>query len=150
MSYSRKLIAPIVSAAVATISLTSFAIIMLVRDEAGTGIALFQLIWPIVLTSSVAVILVMSLLYRTLTDLVSELQDREAKAQHLALHDQLTGLANRALLADRLEQGLARYRREGEKVALLMLDLDRFKQVNDTLGPHAGDLLVQQVGDRLV
>ncbi|MDT9598185.1 putative bifunctional diguanylate cyclase/phosphodiesterase [Sphingosinicella rhizophila] len=150
MSYSRKLIAPIVSAAVATISLTSFAIIILVRDEAGSGLALFQLIWPIVLTSAVAVILVMSLLYRTLTDLVLELQAREAAAQHLALHDQLTGLANRTLLQDRLDQALGRYRRAGEKVALLMLDLDRFKQVNDTLGHHAGDLLVQQVGNRLL
>src|SRR5690606_35768169 len=71
------------------------------------------------------------------------------KIQHQALHDRLTGLANRALLEDRLEQALNRYRRTGEQVALLMLDLDRFKQVNDTLGHNAGDLLVAEVADRL-
>jgi diguanylate cyclase (GGDEF)-like protein len=91
----------------------------------------------------------MSFLYRSLVDLVKELEERESAAQHLALHDQLTSLANRALLEDRLGQALTRYRRTGEQVALLMLDLDRFKQVNDTLGHHAGDKLVQEVGERL-
>ena len=52
-------------------------------------------------------------------------------------------------LEDRLDQALTRYRRTGEQVALLMLDLDRFKQVNDTLGHNAGDKLVQEVGERL-
>ena len=91
----------------------------------------------------------MSFLYRSLFDLVKELEQREAAAQHQALHDQLTGLANRALLEDRLDQALTRYRRSGEQVALLMLDLDRFKQVNDTLGHNAGDQLVLEVGERL-
>ncbi|HEY5713061.1 MAG TPA: EAL domain-containing protein [Allosphingosinicella sp.] len=94
-------------------------------------------------------ILVMSFLYKSIVDLVEELETREASAQHQALHDQLTGLANRALLEDRLSQALTRYRRSGEQVALIMLDLDRFKQVNDTLGHNAGDKLVQEVGDRL-
>ena len=149
MAYSRKIGPPIVSAAVATLVLTNFATVSIVRDGMHTGIELFSTIWPIALTSAVAIVLVMSFLYRSLVDLVKELEDSEAAAQHLALHDQLTSLANRALLEDRLDQALTRYRRTGEQVALLMLDLDRFKQVNDTLGHNAGDMLVQEVGERL-
>ncbi len=149
MGYSRKLGPPIVSAAVATIALTSFATVTMVRGEAGHDLSLFAAIWPITLTSAVAVILVMSFLYKSLVELVHELECREQAAQHQAMHDQLTGLANRALLEDRLNQALSRVRRDGASVALLALDLDRFKQVNDSLGHAAGDLLVQQVGERL-
>ncbi len=149
MGYSRKVGPPIVSAAVATLVLTNFATVTIVRDENRTSIELFSAIWPIALTSAVAIVLVMSFLYRSIVELIQELEEREAAAQHLALHDQLTSLANRALLEDRLSQALNRYRRSGEQVALLMLDLDRFKQVNDTLGHNAGDKLVQEVGERL-
>ena len=149
MRYSRKIGPPIVSAAVATLVLTNFATVSIVKDNTADQVQLFGSIWPIALTSAVAVILVMSFLYKSLVDLVDELEAREANAQHQALHDQLTGLANRALLEDRLSQALTRYRRSGEQVALLMLDLDRFKQVNDTLGHNAGDKLVQEVGERL-
>ena len=149
MGYSRKIGPPIVSAAVATLVLTNFATVSIVRDDNASRLELFGSIWPIALTSAVAVVLVMSFLYRSLHELVKELEEREAAAQHLALHDQLTSLANRALLEDRLSQALTRYRRTGEQVALLMLDLDRFKQVNDTLGHNAGDKLVQEVGERL-
>ena len=149
MGYSRKIGPPIVSAAVATLVLTNFATVTIIKDDTSSRLELFGAIWPISLTSAVAVVLVMSFLYRSLVELVHELEEREAAAQHLALHDQLTSLANRALLEDRLDQALTRYRRSGEQVALLMLDLDRFKQVNDTLGHNAGDLLVQEVGDRL-
>ena len=149
MGYSRKVGPPIVSAAVATLVLTNFATVSIVRDDTASRIELFGAIWPISLTSAVAIVLVMSFLYRSIVDLVSELEERQAIAQHQALHDQLTGLANRALLEDRLAQALTRYRRAGEHVALLMLDLDRFKQVNDTLGHNAGDQLVVEVGERL-
>ncbi len=149
MGYSRKVGPPIVSAAVATLVLTNFATVSIIREDTASRIELFSAIWPIALTSAVAVILVMSFLYRSIVDLVHELEDRQEAAQHQALHDQLTGLANRALLEDRLSQALTRYRRSGEQVALLMLDLDRFKQVNDTLGHNAGDRLVAEVGERL-
>ena len=149
MGYSRKVGPPIVSAAVATLVLTNFATVTIVRDENRTSVELFNAIWPTALTSAVAIVLVMSFLYRSIVDLIRELEEREAAAQHLALHDQLTSLANRALLEDRLSQAVSRYRRTGEQVALLMLDLDRFKQVNDTLGHNAGDMLVQEVGERL-
>ena len=150
MHYSRKILAAVVSASVAMLCLTSFAIVTIVRTGLpGEAIDVFGSIWPISLTSVVAVVLVMSTLYRTLLHLFSELQQREAKAKYDALHDQLTGLPNRVLLQDRLEQALNSHRRSGEKMALLMLDLDRFKQVNDTLGHQAGDTLVRLVGKRL-
>jgi diguanylate cyclase (GGDEF)-like protein/PAS domain S-box-containing protein len=73
----------------------------------------------------------------------------EAALAHQAVHDALTGLPNRVLLLDRLQQAIASARRDGATVSLLLMDLDRFKEVNDTLGHHAGDLLLQQVGIRL-
>jgi diguanylate cyclase (GGDEF)-like protein len=149
MGYSKKLGPPIVSAAIATIVLTNFATVAIVRSGAVDDMRMFGSIWPIALTSGVAVILVMSFLYRSLVEVVHELECREQAAQHQAVHDQLTGLANRTLLEDRLDQALSRVRRDGASVALHVLDLDRFKQVNDTLGHAAGDLLVQQVSERL-
>lgn len=73
-----------------------------------------------------------------------------ARLEQLALHDSLTGLANRTLLHDRLQLALQRAGREQRLLALLYLDLDRFKQVNDTVGHQAGDLLLQQTAQRIV
>lgn len=70
--------------------------------------------------------------------------------EHLALHDPLTGLANRLLFVDRLEQALARSRRSQELTGVLMIDLDGFKAVNDRYGHLAGDALLRQVGQRLL
>jgi len=83
---------------------------------------------------------------------VEDITDRkvaEAQVQFLAYRDALTGLPNRTLLQDRLAKALASARRRKEKVALLFLDLDRFKIINDSLGHSIGDLLLQQVADRL-
>ena len=69
----------------------------------------------------------------------------QAQLQHLAHHDPLTGLPNRMLLRDRVTQALATATRRGERVALMFIDLDRFKEVNDTLGHATGDALLCHV-----
>lgn len=74
------------------------------------------------------------------------LEDQIEHNRHLALHDPLTGLPNRRLFQDRLASALERARRTEAQAALLVIDLDRFKQVNDTLGHHVGDQLLQRVG----
>jgi diguanylate cyclase len=73
----------------------------------------------------------------------------QAALAHRALHDPLTGLANRPLFEDRLRQATARVRRHGSCVAVLFIDLDRFKHVNDTLGHAAGDDLLVAVASRI-
>jgi diguanylate cyclase (GGDEF)-like protein/PAS domain S-box-containing protein len=84
----------------------------------------------------------------TLRD-VSERRQLERALTRQAFTDQLTGLPNRALLHDRTQQAIRLAGRQGLTAALLLLDLDRFKEVNDTLGHHHGDLLLQQVAERL-
>jgi diguanylate cyclase (GGDEF)-like protein len=76
-------------------------------------------------------------------------EEDSAVNRHKALHDSLTGLANRQFLADRTGRALVEARRDGQMVCLLLIDLDRFKDVNDSLGHHFGDLLLQRVADRL-
>ena len=81
--------------------------------------------------------------------IASDLIASEARARHLAFHDVLTSLPNRAMMFDRLRQMLAMSRRYYGETAVHCLDLDRFKEVNDLLGHHAGDELIQQVAKRL-
>ena len=77
-------------------------------------------------------------------------REAEAKLKQMALVDELTGLPNRRLLFDRLTQSLARARREGSSLALLFIDLDGFKRVNDDLGHRVGDTLLSEVAKRLL
>jgi diguanylate cyclase (GGDEF)-like protein/PAS domain S-box-containing protein len=83
---------------------------------------------------------------------VEDITDRKAaekRVQYLAYYDALTGLPNRTLLQDRIAKALASARRQKHKVALLFLDLDRFKDINDSLGHSFGDILLQEVSARL-
>ena len=80
---------------------------------------------------------------------ITERKQAEARIHHMALHDALTGLPNRTLMAEMLTQAIAQARRNETRVALLMLDLDHFKSVNDTHGHYTGDRLLEAVAMRL-
>ena len=80
---------------------------------------------------------------------VTEKRRAEARIAHMAHHDALTGLPNRVLFHERLDEALLRVRRYAENLAVLYLDLDQFKNVNDTLGHPAGDKLLVAVAERL-
>ena len=88
---------------------------------------------------------------RELREVASRRKRRQAEERlaHLAYHDALTDLPNRVLLNDRLTQAMLISQRSGEPIALMIIDLDHFKIVNDSLGHHAGDRMLQEVGARL-
>jgi len=87
-----------------------------------------------------------------LIGMLEDVTDRKAQTELLeyqALHDSLTDLPNRTLLHDRLQQAILTAQRENRMLALLIMDLNRFKDVNDTYGHHLGDVLLQQIGPRI-
>jgi predicted signal transduction protein with EAL and GGDEF domain len=110
--------------------------------------AVLEFFTPAPVAPDAALLEVMAHIGRQLGRVVERIRAQEQIA-HQATHDPLTGLANRLLFRDRLELGLARAKRHGSVAALLFLDLDRFKDVNDTLGHSAGDELLKSVSERL-
>ncbi len=108
--------------------------------------------WMIVgsaLAGIMLLVLVTGIAVRVAQGITANLASSREEAHRLALHDPLTGLPNRALFAERMGHALAHVRRHGTKLAVLCLDLDRFKQVNDTLGHPVGDALLRAVAGRL-
>ncbi len=110
------------------------------------GFTLFLMMW-LIEASRKKTIQSSSLL---LKERSAQLEDSNDQLKHLATHDPLTGLPNRLLLYDRINQVLPRAIREKRHIALLFLDLDRFKNINDTLGHATGDQLLKEVSERLL
>ena len=88
-------------------------------------------------------------LFRIVARASTRLRRQAIENEYLALHDPLTELPNRSLFHDRAAQAILAAKRERAQVGLMILDLDRFKEVNDTLGHHNGDLLLKEIGERL-
>jgi diguanylate cyclase (GGDEF)-like protein len=104
---------------------------------------------PIIWGVTLALLIAGALLLRRSLRLAQNLMSSEAHAHHLALHDPMTGLGNRALFADRLEHTLALRGRGQGLLAVACIDLDRFKHVNDTLGHQAGDAMIKEAAQRM-
>lgn len=102
------------------------------------------------LTTSIIIMYVAVWVGLILSHIITKsLNAKNKELEYQAFHDKLTGLPNRLMLLDRLEQALLDSNRHGKSFALLLMDLDNFKDLNDTLGHHFGDELLQQVGEKV-
>lgn len=120
------------------------------------GSQMLMMTGPLVLLAMLAITLMCIKMTRRLwtsslklSDSIEKLAASEAQAKQLALRDVLTGLPNRAAMEHKLTERLSKLPAEGENVGLLLLDLDRFKMINDTYGHHTGDDLIVEIGQRL-
>jgi diguanylate cyclase (GGDEF)-like protein len=116
-------------------------------NQVATGGLLLGLA-PVVLLAADFFLPAIALLFLPLYAVHRGGRDAIAK-QHQALHDALTGLPNRELFRDRIDQAVSYSRRDGDAAVVMIMDLDHFKEINDTLGHHMGDLLLQEVSRRL-
>ena len=143
------------------VSASSTAAQVTLRDDSGQAIATLEwtpqdpggglarsLVSPILMVVTGLVLLAL-FLYRRSLRMAQGMIASEARASHLAYHDSLTGLPNRVMFFDRLGLALDQMRRGGQQVAVHCIDLDRFKEVNDTFGHHAGDQLIKEVARRM-
>ena len=90
-----------------------------------------------------------AVLFRIVARASTKLRRQAQDNEYLAFHDSLTGLPNRSLFHERAGQAILNAKREGWNAAVMIMDLDRFKEINDTLGHHHGDLVLQEMGNRL-
>jgi len=118
-------------------------------DQTVSQQALADAVRTVTLVVVAGLVLLWLLLFRTVHTTSRRLQATALENARLALLDSLTGLPNRRLLADRMRRGIDQARDEGTRVGLVLLDIDRFKDINDTLGHDRGDELLEQVADRM-
>jgi diguanylate cyclase (GGDEF)-like protein len=113
------------------------------------GDSVMEHVFPSIMIALLAIGVFSAFMFAHVRFVTTDLVNREAQANHLAHHDPLSGLPNRVNFTKRLDSELSRIRDSSESVAVLFLDLDRFKEVNDTFGHGAGDELIRQVARRL-
>lgn len=118
-------------------------------DQTVSQQALADAVRTVTLVVAAGLALLWLLLFRTVHTTSRRLQSTALENARLALLDSLTGLPNRRLLADRMRRGIEQAQAEGTRVGLVLLDIDRFKDINDTLGHDRGDELLEQVADRM-
>jgi diguanylate cyclase (GGDEF)-like protein len=106
-------------------------------------------LWSLYVVLFGGCIILFGSLYRLFASASRTLERRAREKEHQALHDPLTGLANRVLFQDRLQQALRLGGREKHGVAVMIMDLDRFKEINDTLGHQSGDFVLKEAARRL-
>jgi diguanylate cyclase (GGDEF)-like protein len=125
------------------------AVSKLVWTSVKPGSLLLKLVLPMVLIAMLAAALTTRTLLRRLRRSTDDLAEREAKAIHEATHDALSGLPNRRAFIQTVERQLAKCRTNGGRLVVAYIDIDHFKDVNDTLGHRMGDKLITAVGTRL-
>jgi diguanylate cyclase (GGDEF)-like protein len=128
---------------------TPAGVLELYQDYAPVAASARETFLPIAGALGLALILLFATLVPMLRRVTRRLGRQMAEIEHQALHDSLTGLPNRLLFHDRVEQALREARRDGTCFAILLIDLDRFKEINDTLGHQSGDRVLEEVAQRL-
>ncbi len=113
------------------------------------GTALLRGALPVIVVLIAMLAMAVALAYRRGTRSAFALAASETRAKHLAYHDQLTGLPNRRFLTERLAQAVVQAKRQAGSIALLLIDLDQFKAINDSYGHACGDELIEEVARRL-
>ncbi len=121
----------------------------LVWDPRNYGSQIMQDVLPVVLFGAAVLFLFTVLVFTHMRRMIGEMLEAEQYAKHLAGHDTLTGLSNRMSFMEQLAKELGRLPREATGIAIMFIDLDKFKEVNDTLGHAAGDMLLVEIARRL-